>query len=82
MQNITLQDQTFEKLQEMIIKTDLYPGQKISESNLVQLLGVGRTPIRESLKQLKKQGTGLYISTIRDLRFQNRYEAGDAFTFY
>lgn len=55
MQNITLQDQTFEKLQEMIIKTDLYPGQKISESNLVQLLGVGRTPIRESLKQLKKQ---------------------------
>lgn len=71
MQNITLQDQTFEKLREMIIKTELYPGQKISESNLIQLLDVGRTPIRESLKQLKKQNliftfpqSGTYVSKI------------------
>ncbi|OJF95914.1 GntR family transcriptional regulator [Alkalibacterium sp. 20] len=71
MQNITLQDQTYEKLREMIIKTDLYPGQKISESKLMELLGVGRTPIRESLKQLKKQGlvytfpqSGTYVSKI------------------
>lgn len=71
MQNITLQDQTYEKLREMIIKTDLYPGQKISESSLMELLEVGRTPIRESLKQLKKQGlvytfpqSGTYVSKI------------------
>lgn len=71
MQNITLQDQTYEKLREMIIKTDLYPGQKISESNLMDLLDVGRTPIRESLKQLKKQNmiftfpqSGTYVSKI------------------
>lgn len=71
MQNITLQDQTYEKLREMIIKTDLYPGQKISESSLMELLSVGRTPIRESLKQLKKQGliytfpqSGTYVSKI------------------
>ncbi|WP_423188522.1 GntR family transcriptional regulator [Alkalibacterium sp. f15] len=71
MQNITLQDQTYEKLREMIIKTELYPGQKISESKLMELLGIGRTPIRESLKQLKKQGlvytfpqSGTYVSKI------------------
>lgn len=71
MQNITLQDQTYEKLREMIIKTDLYPGQKISESNLMDLMKVGRTPIRESLKQLKKQSliftfpqSGTYVSKI------------------
>ncbi|MFO8069957.1 MAG: GntR family transcriptional regulator [Alkalibacterium sp.] len=71
MQNITLQDQTYEKLREMIIKTELYPGQKISESKLMELLNVGRTPIRESLKQLKKQNlvytfpqSGTYVSKI------------------
>lgn len=71
MQNITLQDQTYEKLREMIIKTDLYPGKKISESSLMDLLEVGRTPIRESLKQLKKQSliftfpqSGTYVSKI------------------
>lgn len=71
MQNITLQDQTYEKLREMIIKTELYPGQKISESHLMELLDVGRTPIRESLKQLKKQSliftfpqSGTYVSKI------------------
>lgn len=71
MQNITLQDQTYEKLREMIIKTELYPGQKISESDLMELLNVGRTPIRESLKQLKKQSliftfpqSGTYVSKI------------------
>lgn len=70
-QNITLQDQTYEKLREMIIKTELYPGQKISESHLMDLLNVGRTPIRESLKQLKKQSliftfpqSGTYVSKI------------------
>ncbi|GEK89490.1 DNA-binding transcriptional regulator, GntR family [Alkalibacterium putridalgicola] len=71
MQNITLQDQTYEKLRDLIIKTELYPGQKISESSLMELLEVGRTPIRESLKQLKKQGlvytfpqSGTYVSKI------------------
>ncbi|GEN50846.1 GntR family transcriptional regulator [Alkalibacterium pelagium] len=71
MQTITLQDQTYEVLREMIIKLDLYPGQKISESHLIELLKVGRTPIRESLKQLKKQNliftfpqSGTYVSRI------------------
>lgn len=69
--NITIQDQTYEKLNDMIIKTDFYPGQKLSESSLVKILGVGRTPIRESLKQLKKQNllftypqSGTYVSRI------------------
>ncbi len=71
MKNITLQDQTYEKLNEMIIKTDFYPGQKLSESKLIKLLGVSRTPIRESLKQLKKQNllytfpqSGTYVTKI------------------
>lgn len=71
LKNITIQDQTYEQLNEMIIKTELYPGQKLSESRLMNLLEVGRTPIRESLKQLKKQNllytfpqSGTYVSKI------------------
>lgn len=71
MKNITIQDKIYKKLNDMIIKTELYPGQKLSESGLMNLLDVGRTPIRESLKQLKKQSllytfpqTGTYVSKI------------------
>ncbi|SDY19217.1 DNA-binding transcriptional regulator, GntR family [Evansella caseinilytica] len=69
--NITIQEQTFERLRRMIIKTELTPGQKISEARLTEMLNVGRTPVRESLKQLKKQGlvytipqSGTYVSKI------------------
>ncbi|MER2064539.1 MAG: GntR family transcriptional regulator, partial [Alkalibacterium sp.] len=71
LRNITIQDQIYERLNEMIIKTELYPGQKLSESKMMKLLGVGRTPIRESLKQLKRQHllhtfpqSGTYVSKI------------------
>ncbi|SFB97283.1 DNA-binding transcriptional regulator, GntR family [Alkalibacterium subtropicum] len=71
LKNITIQDQIYEKLNEMIIKTELYPGQKLSESRLMKRMEVGRTPIRESIKQLKKQNllytfpqSGTYVSKI------------------
>lgn len=71
MQSLTIQEQTFQRLRRMIIKTELKPGQKISESSLMTILEVGRTPIRESLKQLKKQNlvftipqSGTYVSKI------------------
>lgn len=68
---ITIQEETFQKLRKMIITTELNPGQKISESHLIDLLNVGRTPIRESLQQLKKQNliytipqSGTYVQKI------------------
>jgi len=48
----TIQEQVYKKLRRMIITTEFIPGQKISELNLSEVLNVGRTPIRESLKQL------------------------------
>lgn len=71
MRSTTIQEETFQRLRRMIIRTELSPGQKISESNLQELLNVGRTPIRESLKQLNKQNlvytvpqSGTYVSKI------------------
>lgn len=68
---ITIQEETFQKLRRMIITTELKPGQKISEPHLIELLNVGRTPIRESLQQLKKQNlidsvpqSGTYVQKI------------------
>jgi DNA-binding GntR family transcriptional regulator len=70
-QNRTIQEETFQKLRKMIITTELEPGQKISESQLMKLLKVGRTPIRESIQQLKKQNliysipqSGTYVQKI------------------
>ncbi|MFL2076306.1 GntR family transcriptional regulator [Marinilactibacillus psychrotolerans] len=71
MENVTLQTEAFQRLREMIIKTELKPGTKISESSLTSILDLGRTPIRESLTQLKKQQlvytipqSGTYVSKI------------------
>lgn len=68
---LTIQEKTFQNLRKMIITTELKPGQKISESHLIELLNVGRTPIRESLQQLKKQNlifsvpqSGTYVQKI------------------
>lgn len=48
MQTITLQNQTYEKLREVIMKAELYPAQKIAESHLMEPLHVGRIPILQS----------------------------------
>jgi DNA-binding GntR family transcriptional regulator len=43
-------------LEEMIVTMDLQPGALLSEARLVELLGLGRTPIREALQRLATEG--------------------------
>lgn len=71
MEESTIQSRTYERLREKIVKMELKPGQKIVISDLMESLGVGRTPLRESLKQLQRQNliytvpqSGTYISKI------------------
>jgi DNA-binding GntR family transcriptional regulator len=45
-------DQAYRVLEEMIVTMDLTPGSLLSESKLVELLGLGRTPVREALQRL------------------------------
>lgn len=45
-------DQATEQLQRMIEHGDLQPGSMVSESKLVELTGLGRTPIREAIQRL------------------------------
>jgi DNA-binding GntR family transcriptional regulator len=71
MKQSTIQSRTYDKLREKIIKMELKPGKKIIISELMETLGVGRTPLRESLKQLQRQNliytipqSGTFISKI------------------
>lgn len=71
MKDYSLQTQAYQAIRKKIIYCELVPGKKISEKNLEELLHIGRTPIREALLQLKKQGlvdtipqSGTYVSKI------------------
>lgn len=77
----TMKDQVYNIILHRIINLYYIPGQKISEKDLVKELKVGRTPIRESILQLRQEGlvnaipqSGTYISKInlkmaKDARF-------------
>ncbi len=51
-EKLTLAQKAFEKLEEMIVNLHLKPGQVYSEKELTQLLGFGRTPLREALQKM------------------------------
>jgi DNA-binding GntR family transcriptional regulator len=52
----TLREQIVSTLRESIIRGDLSPGQKITEPELAEKLGISRTPIREAFRQLESEG--------------------------
>ena len=52
----TLREQIVSSLRDSIIKGDLLPGQKLTEPELADRLGISRTPIREAFRQLESEG--------------------------
>mgnify|MGYP001470694267 CR=1 FL=1 len=50
----TLAEIAYQRISEMILTLELKPGALISETVLSNHLGIGRTPVRESLKRLKR----------------------------
>ena len=51
-----LSQKVYRALKTEIIKGSLKPGTKLSEGKIAKQLGVSRTPIRETLKQLAAEG--------------------------
>jgi DNA-binding GntR family transcriptional regulator len=71
----SLADQAYEAIEEMIVTRRLEPGAMVSESELGDELGLGRTPIREALARLKSIGfvevhprRGVLVSTVDVVR--------------
>ncbi|MCK3658375.1 hypothetical protein A4G18_06560 [Pasteurellaceae bacterium Pebbles2] len=64
-------DYAYRMIREMIVNMQLVPGSKVSEIELAELLGISRTPVREALIDLSKNGVvttkpqkGTFISLI------------------
>lgn len=52
----TLTEQAYRQLEELIVTLQLPPGEILSEASLATRLGIGRTPIREALQRLAREG--------------------------
>lgn len=52
----SLTDRAYAALEEMIVTLRLAPGAAVSEAELSAGLGIGRTPIREALQRLAREG--------------------------
>jgi len=75
---VPLTDRAYRELEEMIVTLRLLPGALLSEHALAQRLKIGRTPIREALQRLAREGLvvimprrGIRVSDI-DLDMQLR----------
>jgi DNA-binding GntR family transcriptional regulator len=74
----TLTDRAYRELEEMIVTLQLSPGTVLSEQTLAVRLKIGRTPIREALQRLARDGLvvimprrGIMVSEI-NLKLQLR----------
>lgn len=76
---LNLGNQTIDKLKSYITKNGLKYGDKLpTESQLVELLGVGRSTVREAIKVLSfanivevKQGSGTYVKTMLSVKTED-----------
>jgi DNA-binding GntR family transcriptional regulator len=77
LENVSLSQQAYENIKQMIVSLEMPPGSVISENALRRELGLGRTPIREALKRLSLEKLvfivprrGMFVSEIgiRDLQ--------------
>jgi len=66
-----LRELVYEELRNHIITGDLKPGSRIMEVELADDMGVSRTPVREAIRQLEKEGLlvieprkGIYVTGI------------------
>jgi DNA-binding GntR family transcriptional regulator len=69
-------DQAYYRIRELIVTLELPPGSLVSERELMERLGLGRTPVREALRALARERLievyprrGMFVSAVyvRDL---------------
>ncbi len=52
----SLTERAYRELEERIVTLQLEPGEVLSETRLSESLGIGRTPVREALQRLAREG--------------------------
>lgn len=75
-------DIAYEELRQQILTLELEPGSSIDERQLIEHLGIGRTPVREAIQRLIYEGLivhyprrGSWISPLSFTELQNLIEA-------
>jgi len=71
-ENDSLAGQAYRMLEEMLVTLRLAPGELLSEKDLVDRAGIGRTPVREAIQRLSAEGLltvmprkGLVVTPLR-----------------
>jgi DNA-binding GntR family transcriptional regulator len=54
--NLSLGSQAYEGLKRIILNGEINPGGKIKEGEIAEALGISRTPVREAINRLQKEG--------------------------
>ena len=75
-------DKVYDYIKEQIVTRRLYPGNRIIEEDVAQILGVSRTPIRTALSRLAHDGLvqqipnrGSYVTKPSEEDFRSVFEA-------
>jgi DNA-binding GntR family transcriptional regulator len=78
---VTDAGKAYHQIKERIITVEMPPGSVIREAQLMEELGLGRTPIREALKQLQSENLvvvaprrGIFVTDIAITDLQQIYE--------
>ncbi len=58
---LPLREEVFNTLRDQILKGELSPGDRLMEIHLAEKLGVSRTPVREAIRLLEKEGLAITI---------------------
>ena len=53
--NKTMTEQVYEKLENLIVFCEIEPGSILTEAEIAEIVGAGRTPVREALRLLSKR---------------------------
>jgi DNA-binding GntR family transcriptional regulator len=61
LEDASLTERAYRELEELIVTLRLQPGEVLSESGLAKRLDIGRTPVREALQQLAREGLVLIL---------------------
>jgi DNA-binding GntR family transcriptional regulator len=79
--NLTDADKAYLQIKEKIITVEMPPGSVIHEAELMEELGLGRTPIREALKRLQVESLvvvaprrGMFVASVAITDLQQIYE--------
>ena len=71
-ESVSLAEQAYRLLEEQLVTLKLAPGELVAEKDLMDMAGIGRTPVREAIQRLSAEGLlqvlprkGLMVTPLR-----------------